>query len=285
MNAFRLRCAAVVAALALFALAVPLAETPARAQNAASARKSPTPLTPLAPLAECHVGVLAILSLATPSNGKDYAAFLWSPDGAGAASGSIWIATSAGSYRAIFKNHAVLGPTFDGDVEPVTFRLPKDAELRSAFVDLLEDPDPGPCTVYQSWAPGITAHLRSDLAARFAAMPEPPATVPALVIDRARDCHSGGAPARTLLEAVPPGTVNATGDVEVTVHLAPDSSVTGATIKHSTNPALDSVALTAARGSVFATEIKNCDPVATDVVYTVHFAVKQTPLPVASPAR
>jgi len=270
MNEFRLRLLTVVAACAF---ALPGLAGPAGAQTV-SAHPS---AVPVAPLAECHVAVVAILSLPGTSNSKDYGAFLQSPDGAGTASGSLWVATSSGSYRVLFKGHAVLGPEFDGDVDPVTFRLPKNAELRSAFVDLLDDPDPGPCTIYKSWAPGMTAHLRTDLAARFASVKEPPATVPALVIDRSRDCHSGGAPARTLLEAIPASSVNVTGEVDVAIHLAPDSSVTSATIKKSSSPALDAVALTAARESVFATEIKECDPVATDVVYTVRFQAKPAP--------
>lgn len=267
-------------ALLLVTVSVALLGARAQAQPAPAAAPS---LVPVAPLAECHLGVLAILSLTGQSNGKDYAAFLWSPDGAGTASGSIWVATSNGSYRVIFKHRNVLGPQFTGDVDPVTFRLAKDAELRSAFVDLLDDPEPGPCTVYQSWAPGMSAHLRPDLAARLAAIPEPPATVPALVLNHARDCRSGDAPARTLLEAVPQSTLDETGRVDVTVHLAPDSSVTSATIQKSTNPALDSIALTAARGSVFATAIKSCDPVATDIVYTLLFEPKSSPGPAKSP--
>jgi len=271
---------ALCGALLLVAVCVALLGARAQAQPAPAAAPS---LVPVAPLAECHLGVLAILSLNGQSNGKDYAAFLWSPDGAGTASGSIWVATSNGSYRVIFKHRNVLGPQFTGDVDPVTFRLAKDAELRSAFVDLLDDPEPGPCTVYQSWAPGVSAHLRPDLAARLAAVPEPPATVPALVLNHALDCRSGDAPARTLLEALPRSTIDETGRVDVTVHLAPDSSVTSATIQKSTNPALDSVALTAARGSVFATAIKSCDPVATDIVYTLLFEPKPSPGPAQSP--
>jgi len=164
----------------------------------------------------------------------------------------------------------------------VTFRLPRNAELRAAFVDLLEDPDPGPCTVFQSWAPGMSAHLRPDLAARFAAIKEPPATVPDLVINHARDCRSGDERARTLLEAVPKSTLDEAGQVDVSVHLAADSSVTSAVIKKSSNPLLDSVALTAARESVFATAIKDCEPIATDIVYTVLFEAK--PKPAASAA-
>jgi len=273
---------ALLGALLLIAVCATVPE--ARAQTQPTPAAAPS-LVPVAPLAECHVGVLAILSLAGQSNGKDYAAFLWSPDGAGTASGSIWVATSNGSYRVIFKHRNVLGPQFTGDVDPVTFRLAKDAELRSAFVDLLEDPEPGPCTVYQSWAPGVSAHLRGDLAARLASIPEPPATVPALVLNHARDCRSGNEPARTLLEAVPQSTIDETGRVDVSVHLAPDSSVTSATIQKSTNPALDSVALTAARRSVFATAIQACDPIATDIVYTLLFEAKHTPVPAKSPAR
>jgi len=63
MNDFRLRFLTFAAALAL---ALPTLAGPARAQTASA----PPTLVPLAPLAECHVGVVAILALATASNGK-----------------------------------------------------------------------------------------------------------------------------------------------------------------------------------------------------------------------
>jgi hypothetical protein len=259
---------------------------PALAQQVAPPASPASPV-PLTEIAACRVGVVAILPLPTPAaNAKDYAAFLWSPDGSGLASGSIWVSTSTGEYRVSFKKHNVLGEKFDGPVDPVTFRLAKNAELFSAFVDRLDDPEPGPCTVFQSWAPGMTANLRPDLASRFASLSEPPATVPTLLVDPAQQCRSGGEPARTLLEAVPPSTLDESGDVDVAIRLAPDSSVTHAVVKKSSNPQLDLVALTAAQRSVFATELRDCRPVATDVVYTVHFARKvAAPAPVPSPAK
>jgi len=265
-------------ALALALVATLFTPALARQQTLGPLAPQPSP-GPNAP-ADCAVGVLAIVPLATTSNGQDYAAYLWSPDGAGLASGTIWVTTdTAGSYRVPFQKRLVLGADFTGDLDPITFRLGKSAKPISAFIESIDDPAPGPCQVFSSWAPGMTAHLRPDLAARFAAVTPPPATVPSLVAGRSPVCRSGDEPLRTLLEAIPPNKTSIAGSVDVSIHVEPDSTVSSAKIKDSTNPQLDAVALDAAKNAVFATAIRQCLPIATDAIYIVRFTAKSTPSP------
>jgi uncharacterized protein YggE len=62
-----------------------------------------------------------------------------------------------------------------------------------------------------------------------------------------------------------------TGTVQVVVSLDPGSRVVGTRIQSSPSAILNNAALTAARQSVFQTEIRNCVPIASDVVLNVPF--------------
>jgi TonB family protein len=61
------------------------------------------------------------------------------------------------------------------------------------------------------------------------------------------------------------------GIVQVVVSLDAQSRVVGARIQSSPSALLNQAALGAARGSQFRTEVKNCEPVAADYVFSVDF--------------
>jgi uncharacterized protein YggE len=64
------------------------------------------------------------------------------------------------------------------------------------------------------------------------------------------------------------------GSVDVVVSLDADSRVVGTRIQRSPSAILNGSAFAAARASSFQTEIKDCRPVASDVIYTVDFPEK-----------
>ena len=61
------------------------------------------------------------------------------------------------------------------------------------------------------------------------------------------------------------------GIVHVVVSLDAESRVVGTRIQSSPSAVLNDAALAAARGSQFRTEVKNCEPVAADYVFSVDF--------------
>lgn len=61
------------------------------------------------------------------------------------------------------------------------------------------------------------------------------------------------------------------GTVQVVVSLDAQSRVVGTRIQSSPSAVLNQAALAAARGSQFRTEIRNCDPVAADYIFSVDF--------------
>jgi hypothetical protein len=84
--------------------------------------------------------------------------------------------------------------------------------------------------------------------------------------------------AATTLHAVEPDTPpmaqqqGITGTVQVVVSLDATSHVTGTRIQSSPSALLNWAALSAARQSTFLTEIRDCKPIAADLIFTVDFA-------------
>ncbi len=83
--------------------------------------------------------------------------------------------------------------------------------------------------------------------------------------------------AATTLRALEPDTPTLaqqqgiSGIVQVVVSLDAQSRVAGTRIQSSPSAVLNLAALAAARGSQFRTEVKNCEPVAADYVFSVDF--------------
>ncbi len=79
------------------------------------------------------------------------------------------------------------------------------------------------------------------------------------------------------LRAAPPDTPSMaqqqgiSGVVQVVVSLDTQSRITGTRVLTSPSAILNQAALSAARDSQFRTEIKNCEPVAADYIFTVDF--------------
>ena len=61
------------------------------------------------------------------------------------------------------------------------------------------------------------------------------------------------------------------GTVNVIVSLDVQSRVVATRVQNSPSAVLNPAALAAARGSQFRTEVKNCEPVAADYVFSVDF--------------
>ena len=64
------------------------------------------------------------------------------------------------------------------------------------------------------------------------------------------------------------------GVVQVVVSLDAQSRVVGTRIQSSPSAVLNAAALAAARGSQFRTEVKNCEPVAADYIFSVDFTAQ-----------
>ena len=61
------------------------------------------------------------------------------------------------------------------------------------------------------------------------------------------------------------------GTVDVVIRLDESSRLVGIAIAASPSALLNAAALAAARGSVFRTEVRNCEPVAADYLFSVEF--------------
>ena len=64
------------------------------------------------------------------------------------------------------------------------------------------------------------------------------------------------------------------GVVQVVVSLSADSRVTGTRVQSSPSAILNSAALFAARASTFQTEIRDCKPIASDLIFSYEFKSK-----------
>jgi len=92
----------------------------------------------------------------------------------------------------------------------------------------------------------------------------------------AQSCARPNVPAAVIHPAIPDTPPmgqqqGITGTVQVVVSLNPDSRVVGTRIQSSPSAILNAAALSAARQSVFQTEIRNCVPIASDFIVTFQF--------------
>ncbi len=92
----------------------------------------------------------------------------------------------------------------------------------------------------------------------------------------AQGCARPNVPAAVIRPAMPDEPPMAqqqgiTGTVQVVVSLDPGSRVVGTRIQSSPSAILNAAALSAARQSVFQTEIRNCVPIASDFILNVQF--------------
>gem|GEM_PF-2410472 len=247
------------------------------ADTAGSPQAPPSPAATLGADA-CPITVLAVLPVKSVGTGTTYAAFLSSPDGPGEASGTLWVNTPDGAFHVPFKRRDVTNRPYTEALGPIVFRLPTAAALDNVFLDSLDDPQPAPCAIANTWVPGITQNLVPDLLGRLrhtlAADPVPIDATP--ITDPAAACHSGGAPPATLI-AVPPSVPailvmqHPAGNVYVRLKLAADSTVISAVVDHSDSALLETAAIDATKKSVFVTETVNCRPRPSEYMYVVTF--------------
>jgi len=111
------------------------------------------------------------------------------------------------------------------------------------------------------------------------ATPAPPAATPVVTPKPTPTPLSCARPtvAATTVRALEPDTPalaqqqGISGVVQVVVSLDAQSHVVGTRIQSSPSVVLNQAALAAARGSQFRTEVKNCEPIAADFVFSVDF--------------
>ncbi|MDQ6943481.1 MAG: energy transducer TonB [Candidatus Eremiobacteraeota bacterium] len=123
--------------------------------------------------------------------------------------------------------------------------------------------------------PGTPGPVAGDVSAT----PAPPAATPVPTPKPTPTPLSCARPnvAATTLRALEPETPalaqqqGISGIVQVVVSLDAQSRVVGTRIQSSPSAVLNLAALGAARGSQFRTEVKNCEPVAADYVFSVDF--------------
>ena len=114
-------------------------------------------------------------------------------------------------------------------------------------------------------------------AADVSATPAPPAATPTPKPTPTPLTCARPSVAATTLRALEPDTPalaqqqGVSGVVQVVVSLDAQSRVVGTRIQSSPSAVLNQAALAAARGSQFRTEVKNCEPVAADYIFSVDF--------------
>jgi len=116
--------------------------------------------------------------------------------------------------------------------------------------------------------PGPGAAEIGPSAAPAAATPSPRPTPTPL------SCARPNVPATTLRAAepeLPPLAQGVSGTVGVVVSLDAQSHIVATRVQSSPSALLNSAALAAARGSVFRTEVRNCEPIAADYLFSVEF--------------
>lgn len=227
----------------------------------------------------CKAEVVAILLLGEgdprTTMGREFEVILRSPDEAGTASGSLWINASGAAYRVPFLSRATLSIHNQGRVDPISFRLPQDAVLESAFVDRFADSEQSSvCKLSTIWIPAYTKKLNPDLISKFKTAPASAPIEAEPISDPVRSCHFADFLPATL-QAAPvrtPLSVSAglpSQQVLVLLSLNADSSVRDVHIAKSPDSALNESALDAARNSIFRTKIHACQPVATSYIFIV----------------
>ncbi|HYW53750.1 MAG TPA: energy transducer TonB [Dongiaceae bacterium] len=124
-------------------------------------------------------------------------------------------------------------------------------------------------------APGTAAPVAGDATATSA--PATPVPTPApRPTPTPLSCARPNVPATTL-RALEPDTPplaaqqGISGTVQVVVSLDAQSRIAGTRIQTSPSAVLNAAALAAARGSQFRTEVRNCEPVAADYIFSVDF--------------
>jgi hypothetical protein len=236
----------------------------------------PRPATPaVAQATFCPVAVYAVLPVpAAPQ--PTYAAFLQSPDGPGVVSGTLWINTATRAFHVRIDRRTAVSLAQTGPYEPVVFRLPDAEPPQSIFVDSLDTPEPGPCTMAGVWLAKTGNVLKRGVAeALAAALPAAGAPAPAEPIDAPQAaCKSGNrAPAVVILRkptAPPPGGF-IPGTVTVLVRLGEDDSVLSASVERTPSLEDNAGALDTARRSVFRTGYVDCRPRISDYRLNVTF--------------
>jgi len=244
----------------------------------AYAQSSP-PAAVAAPIGACPVGIVAILPVNSRNprgaTASEFSAFLWSPSGVRSASGSLWVNASGKPYNVPFVNRAVLSDVMQGAIDPITFRLPKEAALENVFIDTYGDAQPVACAIDDVWTPSFSHRLSDDLFKSFSTVTPADPIDARPITDLAAACRAADAPARTLHNEPPrrpPAIVSRmAANVSVFVDLNADSSIRFARLLRPGNSYLDDIALDTARLSVFRTEVQHCRPVATTVVFVVRF--------------
>ena len=126
--------------------------------------------------------------------------------------------------------------------------------------------------------PGTPAPGAGDVSAP----PAPPAATPAVTPKPTPTPLSCARPniAATTIRATEPETPalaqqqGISGIVQIVVSLDVQSRVVGTRIQSSPSAVLNAAALAAARGSQFRTEVKNCEPIAADYVFSVDFTTQ-----------
>jgi hypothetical protein len=261
--------------LAAALLAPALTPVPAVARDTPAAAPSPTP-SPAGDL--CPVEVLAVLPVPGPADETNtrYAAFLATPGSTGVASGTLWINAAGSAFHVRFVRRIAMGPPFTERADPIVFSVPAGTMVENVFVDSLDDPEPGPCSIFNTWVPGYNTSLRDEIvrAMRAALHDAEPAVAATPIVDPAGSCRSGNSPPRTLVGQSPtaadiPSVEH--GVVRVKVHLAADSSIRAVSIERSEVPYYNPRALEATRKSVFVTETIRCRPIASDYLFLVVF--------------
>ncbi|HWT07313.1 MAG TPA: energy transducer TonB, partial [Xanthomonadales bacterium] len=114
------------------------------------------------------------------------------------------------------------------------------------------------------------------------ATPAPPAATPTATPKPTPTPLSCARPnvAATTLRTVSPDTPplaqqqGIAGVVQVVVSLDAQSRIVGTRIQNSPSAVLNQAALAAARGSQFRTEVKNCEPISADYIFSVDFTVQ-----------
>ncbi len=245
-----------------------LALSLAAAPLCASARPATQP-------ARCPVAVYAVVPVPAAAH-STYAAFLESPDGPGVVSGTLWVNTATHAYHVRVDQRTAVSPAQSGPYEPVVFQLPAAESPQSVFVDSLDSPDPGPCTIADVWLakpgnqlkPGVGEALQAALAS--AAAPEPAAAIDA----PAAECKSGNTPPAVLAVNKPTGPPPGgflPGPVTVLVRLGEDSSVLSATVEHAPGMEDNAGALEVARHAVYRTGYVDCRPHVSDFRLNIQF--------------
>jgi hypothetical protein len=225
------------------------------------------PSPPTVGITSCRASVLAILPIpssdSVSTGASEYEAMLGSSDGPSVGSGSFRVNASGVAYRITFVKRSMLSYQYRGEIDPITFRLPRAVVLESAFVDARYEPGVGACATDAIWKSAFTLTLPPMVATKVATARVTPPAVAEVVTDPASVCHVPDIGPKVLQVGpvlTPPNFrfVLPGYEVRVSVRLNADSSIRDTSIQKTENSALNSSALDAARSAIFRTRIHNC---------------------------